>query len=234
MAVVVYASRHAPRAKIDAMLAEGADVRLCDGYDQAERRAKEHGRAADVSFISPYAHPDVIAGAGTLGLEILEDWPEVDTIVVPVGGGGLISGVALATGAATRRPSVVGVEAEASSPFRAGLAAGRIVAVDVRHTFADGLAGNLDAETPTFDIVRSHVDRIVQVSEAELGSAIRGVLLHERLVAEGAGAAGAAAILSRRIAAQGRNVAVILSGANIDADVLKDLLSSEEIQLGGA
>jgi len=220
--LTVYASGHAPRVKLDAMRAEGADLRLCDDYDQAERRAKAHGGAV---FISPYAHPDVIAGAGTVGLEIVEDWPEVDTIVAAIGGGGLISGIAIAARSAPAKVSIVGIEAEASSPFTAGLAAGRIVEVEVRPTLADGLAGNLDPETPTFDMVRTTVDRIVLVSEDALRAAVAGVVLNERLVVEGAGSAGVAAVLAGS-AGLGQRVAVVLSGANIDRRVLAELLSA--------
>jgi len=114
------------------------------------------------------------------------------------------------------------VEAGASSPFTAGLAAGRISEIDVRPTLADGLAGNLDPDTPTFAIVRSSVDRIVQVSEANLRSAVAGVVRHEHLIAEGAGAAGIAGLLAGGLDLRGQNVAVVLSGANIDPGVLRD------------
>jgi threonine dehydratase len=224
MPLVVYASERAPTVKIEAMRAEGADVRLCPDYDDAERRAKEHGVNGDAVFISPYAHADVIAGAGTVGLEILNEWPEVETIVVAVGGGGLISGIALVARGSSAPVSVVGVEAEASSPFTASLAAGRIVEVEVQSTLADGLAGNLDPDTPTFEIVRSNVERIVRVSEADLRSAVAGIVRHEHLIAEGAGAAGVAAVLAHRLETKGRNVAVVLSGANIDPNVLRDLI----------
>ena len=224
--LTVYASAHAPRVKLEAIRAEGARLTLCADYDEAERRAKAHATSGGATFISPYAHPDVIAGAGTIGLEIAEDFPAVDLIVVPVGGGGLISGVALAARTVAPQASVAGVEAEASSPFTAGLAAGQIVTVDVKPTLADGLAGNLDPDTPTFEIVRAAVDRIVRVSEAELAAALAGVVRHERLVAEGAGAAGVAALLSGRIPVAGRRIAVVLSGANIDDTVLADALAS--------
>lgn len=216
--LTVYVSAHAPRVKLEAMRAEGADLRLCDDYDAAEQSAKAHGGAV---FISPYAHHDVIAGAGTVGLEIVEDWPEVDTIVVAIGGGGLISGIAMAAPSA----AIVGVEAAASSPFTAGLAAGRIVQIDVQPTLADGLAGNLDPDTPTFGIVRSRVGRVVRVSEDSLRAAIGGVVRNERLVVEGAGAAGVAALLSGDVSDLGGRVAVVLSGGNIDSHVLAGILS---------
>jgi threonine dehydratase len=222
--LTVYASGGAPRVKLEAMRLEGVDLRLCQSYDEAERMAKAHGREGDAVFVSPYAHPDVIAGAGSVGLEILEEWPEVDVIVVPVGGGGLISGIGLIARESTGPVSIVGVEAEASSPFTASLAAGRMVEIDVQSTLADGLAGNLDPDTPTFEIVRATVDRIVRVSEANLRSAVSGVVAHEHLIAEGAGAAGIAAIVAGRLGAVGRNVAVVLSGGNIDPGILREAI----------
>ena len=197
----------------------------CLDYDEAERRAKEHAAREGAPFISPYNHPDVIAGAGTIGLEILDEWPDVDLIVVPIGGGGLISGIALAvrgTSAATR---VAGVEVEASCPFTQGIAAGRIVEIDVRPTLADGLAGNLDPDAVTFDIVRREVFRIALVSEAELRDAIAGVVANEQLVAEGAGAVGVAAVLAGKLDVRGKRVAIVLSGGNIDQGTLSTIAS---------
>ena len=220
--LTVYVPINAPRTKIDAIRTLGADLRTCADYDTAEAEAKAHGRDGRALFISPYSHPDIIAGAGTVGLEILEDSTGVDTIVVPVGGGGLISGVALAAEGAARDVAVIGVEVEASHPFTAGLAAGRIVEVDVQPTLADGLAGNLDPDTMTFAIVSRLVRRIALVSESDLATAIRGVVVLERLVAEGAGAAGVAAALAGQL--EGRSIAIVLSGGNIDGDTLKGLL----------
>jgi threonine dehydratase len=224
MSLTVYAPRHAPRSKLDAIRASGADLRPCEDYDEAEQRAKEHAALGEVLFVSPYSHPDVIAGAGTIALEIHEDWPEVDTIVVPLGGGGLISGIAIANRDLSTSSQVVGVEAASSSPFTHSLAAGKIVEVDVAPTLADGLAGNLDPETITFDLVRRYVSRIVVVSEADLRSAIAGIVARERVIAEGAGTAGVAAVLGGALDLTGRNTAIVVSGANIDADTLKAVL----------
>ena len=157
---IVYVSQHAPAIKLEAIRATGADLRLCPNYDEAERAAKEHAAREHALYISPYNHPDVIAGAGTVGVEILDDWPEVDTILVPIGGGGLISGIAIAAREMSSDISVFGVEAEASCPFTAGIAAGRIVEIMVQPTLADGLAGNLDPGSVTFDIVCRLVARI--------------------------------------------------------------------------
>ncbi len=222
--LIVFVPEHAPRTKIDAIRIAGADVKVCRDYDEAELRAKEHAAAGRALYISPYSHADVIAGAGTVGLEILEEWPDVDCVVVPIGGGGLVSGIAIACSGGSSRTSVAGVEAEASSPFTRSLAAGRIVEIDVQPTLADGLAGNLDPETVTFDIVRRLVARIALVDETDLRAAIAGVVKEERLVAEAAGAAGVAAVLRGKLDVRDQRVAIVLSGANIDPDALKAIL----------
>lgn len=220
--LTVYVPETAPRIKLDAIRQAGAELRPCRNYDEAERRAKEHGATGDALFISPYSHPDVIAGAGTIALEIIDEQTDIDTFIVPIGGGGLISGVGIAV--QTIGAMVVGVEVAASNPFTRSLAAGRIVEIDVGPTLADGLAGNMDPETITFDLVRRYVRRIVVVSEDELGAAIGAIVREERLVAEGAAATGVAAVLSGDVDVHGRRVAVILSGANIDPDKLRTLL----------
>lgn len=219
--LTVYVPERAPRIKIDALRRSGAELRPCSDYDEAEARAKEHGARGDALFISPYSNDDVIAGAGTIALEILQDAPETDTIVVPVGGGGLISGIAIG---AEGRARVAGVEVEASCPFTRSLAAGRIVPIDVRPTLADGLAGNLDPDAITFDIVRRLVAEIVLVGEEDLRDAVRGLVSEERQIAEGAGAAGVAAGASRKADIRGRRAAIVVSGANIDPEKLREIL----------
>ena len=222
--LTVYIADAAPRTKKDAIRRMGAELIGCADYDEAEARAKQHGSTGSAAYISPYSHPDVIAGAGTIGLEIIEQDPEVDAIVVPVGGGGLVSGIAVAVKGSAHRAEIVGVEVEASCPFHQGLAAGRIVHVDVGETLADGLSGNLDPDTITFDIVQKLVDRMALVTEHQLRDAIRGVLRDERLIAEAAGAAGVAALTGGGLQMKGRRTAVILSGANIDGEVLASLI----------
>jgi threonine dehydratase len=219
--LTVYVPACAPQTKLSALHRAGARVIPCRDYDEAEQRAKAHAAAGAADYISPYSHPEVIAGAGTIGLEILEDLPDVDLIVVALGGGGLASGVAIA---AAGRAETYGVEAEASCPFTRGLTAGRIVRIEVGPTLADGLAGNLDPDTITFELVRRYVARVVTVSEAEIADAIAGLFYEERLVAEGAAGVAVAGLLSGRIAADGRNVAIVVSGANIDPDRLSAII----------
>jgi threonine dehydratase len=222
--LTVYVPQAAPRVKLEAIRNEGAALRPCADYDEAERQAKAHGASGAALFISPYSHPDVIAGAGTVALEVLEDRPEIDAFVVPIGGGGLISGIAIAARALSPSSRVIGVEVEASSPFTASLAAGRIVEIEVGETIADGLSGNMDPDTITFDIVREHVDGIAVVSEVALRKSVGDLVREERLIAEPAAAAGVAAVVAKEADVRGRNVGVILSGANIDAEKLKALL----------
>ncbi|MFO7694028.1 MAG: threonine/serine dehydratase [Vicinamibacterales bacterium] len=221
--LVVFAPGSAPRAKLDAIARHGADLRAAGTYEDAERMAKAFAIETGATYISPYSHPDVIAGAATVAVEIFEDWPGVDMILASVGGGGLVSGIALANKALSGRVEVVGVECEASPAFHEALKAGRIVEVEVHPTLADGLAGNMDPESITFDLVRRHVDRAVLASESAIADAIRGLFEQDRVVAEGAGATAVAALLSG-LPVAGRNVAVVVSGSNIDAGLLAKVL----------
>jgi len=221
--LTVFIPSDAPRSKVDAIRASGAELRFCPNYDEAERQAKAFAAETGEVYLSPYSHPDVIAGAGTIMLEILDDLPSPDCVVVPVGGGGLLSGIGIAARARSRSTQVIGVELETSHPFTASLAAGHLVSIDVGPSIADGLTGNLDPDTITFDIVRRVVDRIVVVGEEELRRGVVGALGHEHLVIEGAAAAGLAGLASGQLDVRGQRVVAILTGANIDAETLRDL-----------
>jgi threonine dehydratase len=223
--LTVFVAGDAPRAKLDAIAGSGAELRTCGSYDEAERQAKAFAVSGGGTFVSPYSHPDVIAGAGTIGVELIADQPAIDAVVVPIGGGGLISGVGIAIKALSPSTRVIGVEVSASCPFTKSLAAGKLVTIEVQPSLADGLTGNLDPDTITLGIVREVVDEIVVVEEDELRRALRGVVTNEHLIVEGAAAAGPAAILSGKIALKG-NVAAILSGANIDTSALLRVLNS--------
>ena len=224
--LVVFAPRSAPKAKLDHIARHGADLRPAGTYEEAEWLAKAFAADGRATYISPYSHPDVIAGAATVAVEILEEWPETAAILVPVGGGGLVSGIAVAARAISPGVDVVGVEAEASPAFHEALKAGRIVEVEVRPTIADGLAGNMDPESITFDIVRRLVGRTVLVPDAAIEDAIRGLFAEDRVIAEGAGATAVAALVAGLRVSGGR-VAVVVSGSNIDARVLARVLRRE-------
>ncbi len=231
--LVVFTPADAPHAKVAAISRHGAELRA-EGrdYDDAERLAIAFASETGAEFISPYNDADVIAGAATIALEIAEDAPGTNTMIVPIGGGGLISGVALAARAIDPGIEIVGVEAEVSCAFQTSVRAGRLVTIVPGHTLADGLGGNPDPETITFGFIQRLVDRIVTVAEDDLAAAIAGLVEWEHLVAEGAGAAGVAALISRggpRVDVTGRRVAIIVSGSNIDRARLAPLLAGDRL-----
>jgi threonine dehydratase len=208
----------APRAKRDALVALGAELVEAPTYDQAEINVREEIARTRAVFVSAYSDGDVIAGAGTAALEMLQDDPKLDTFVVPLGGGGLLSGTAIVARARVSRALVVGAEADASPVFTGALAAGRPVIVPIAGTVADGLAGNMEPDSQTFEIVRDLVDRVITVPEKLIGQAMGDLQCRERLIAEGAGAVGVAALLTGGLPLAGRRVGVILSGRNVDLE----------------
>jgi threonine dehydratase len=223
--LTVFTPVDAPQAKLTAISRHGAELRA-EGrdYDEAERLAKAFARETGAAFISPYNDADVIAGAATVALEIFEDAPGTDALVVPIGGGGLISGMAAVAKALSADCTVVGVEVEASCAFQTSVRAGKLVEIVPGPTLADGLGGNPDPETITFEPIQRLVDTIVTVSEPDLEAAVTGLVAAEHLITEGAGAAATAAIVGRRVDVSGRRVAAIVSGANIDRERLAGLL----------
>jgi threonine dehydratase len=223
--LIVFTPVDAPKTKLAAIRRDGAELRT-DGrdYDEAERMAKAFAKQTGAEFISPYNDADVIAGAATIAVEMFEDDPGIDTLLVPIGGGGLISGVAMVAKAINPRCDVIGVEVEASCAFQQSVRAGKLVEIVPRATLADGLGGNPDPDTITFAFIQRLVNRMVTVSEDDLSAAIVGLVEAEHLVAEGAGAAATAALVGTRIEVRDRQVAVIVSGGNIDRARLASLL----------
>jgi threonine dehydratase len=227
-ALTVFTPRQAPEAKLSGIRRLGATLRAeCSDYDEAERRAKEWALAHDAIFVSGYAHHDVIAGAGTIGLEILDDLPDAGAIVVPLGGGGLLSGIATAVRGAGWKGRVVGVEAAANPAMSTALSSGRIVRIEPGPTLADGLSGNLEEDSVTFELLRRLAPDIVSVEEDDIHRSIGALLAEERLVAEGAGVVGVAALVTGRIdhSIPGP-VVIVLSGANIDLAVIANALDA--------
>ena len=214
---VVFTPRSAPTVKTNAIRRHGAVLHTdCEDYDAAERQAREFAAAEGAIYLSPYNHADVIAGAGTIALELIDALPQFDVVVVPLGGGGLAAGIGLALKAASPRTTVVGVEAAASSPFTASLGAGTIVEITPRSSLADGLVGNLEPGSMTFPLVKQVVDHVVTVTEDEIARAMKGLATEERLIVEGAGAAATAAIIAGKATAPGQRVVSIVSGSNVD------------------
>jgi threonine dehydratase len=212
--VRVHLPETAPAIKKDALRQYGATILEADSYDAAEVHAHAEAKNPDVTFVSAYSHSDVIAGAGTTALEMIEERPAIDTLIVPVGGGGLISGAAIVARARIAGAMIIGVEAAASPVFTEALRAGRPVTVPVSKTLADGLAGNMEPDSQTFAIVRDLVDRVIQVQEPAIAQAMDELKSREGIIAEGAAAVGVAAILEG-LRLEGRTVGMIISGRNV-------------------
>lgn len=214
---VVFTPSSAPEAKQNAIRRHGAVLHSDnDDYDTAEQRAKAFAAVEGGVYVSPYNNRDVIAGAGTIGLELVEAMPQFDVVVVPLGGGGLASGIGLAVKAAAPKATVVGVEVEASSPFTISFEAGRITEITPRASLADGLIGNLEPGTMTFPLVKQVVDYVVTISEDDLARAMKGLATEERLIVEGSGAAAVAAIMAGKASAPGQKVIALVTGGNVD------------------
>jgi threonine dehydratase len=221
---VIVMPETAPIAKIKGTARYGAEIVLHGaGYDDAFGRATELQKEKGYTFVHAFDDPRVIAGAGTVGLELLAQAPALDVVVVPIGGGGIVAGMSLVMKDANPKVRVVGVQAETIASMKASVEAGKIVTVK-GSTIADGIA----VATPgrhTFPIVRKYVDEIVTVGEEEIAQAILTLLESEKTVTEGSGAAGVAAILNGKVGnIAGKKVAVVLSGGNIDTTFLAKVL----------
>jgi threonine dehydratase len=208
---------NAPKTKIEAIRSYGVELRIeGTNYDEAEawtlRKAHD---TPEYAFISPYNDRLVVLGQGSLGFEIVEQLPEVTTIIIPIGGGGLAAGVADVVKHIRPEIRIIGVQAEASAAIYHSLKAGRMVTVPDRPSIADGIAGNIDLQTITFSLIQKYVDEVVLVSEEEIKAAINDLLHREKLLAEGAAAASYAAGIFSKIRIDGPVVAVI-TGGNID------------------
>ena len=227
--VIVFTPSTAPETKKSAIRRAGAELRDDSAdYDEAELQSREYAGGNGAIYVSSYNDRDVIAGEGTMALEILEQCPSFDVLAAPLGGGGLLSGLATTIRGLKLKTQVVGVECEASTAFAASLARGAITEITPGATIADGLTGNLEKGSMTFELVRRHVDRVVSVSEDALLSAIRQLAEHDHLIAEGAGAAASAAVMTRALVSAGQRAVVVLSGGNIDLPMFTSAVSKAE------
>jgi threonine dehydratase len=192
--------------------------------DDAEREARRRGDEGIATYVSPYNDPDVIAGQGTLAAEILDDWPECDAMVVPIGGGGLISGMGLWAKAVRPGLRLVGVQPSASPPMYAYLESGSTKPMPIAPTLADGVAGNIERDSITWRMCRQLVDEVVLVDEEQIADAMRWLIERHHLLVEGSGALAVAALRSRQGTLQGRRVAAVLTGRNVDAEILRSVV----------
>ena len=231
---VVCMSCLVPRNKVEGIEALGAEVRIVGAsQDEAQVEADRLLAEEGMTMLPPFDHPDIIAGQGTLGLEIIEGLPEVETVIVPLSGGGLIAGVARAIKSAAARIRVVGVTMERGCAMYRSQKAGRPVPVEELPSLADALGGGIGLDNRyTFAMVRDLVDELLLVSEEEIADAIRHAYFEERQVIEGSGAVGIAALLAGKVRRPGVT-AVVVSGGNIDMALHARLIRGERVELAG-
>ncbi len=232
MHATVCLSELVPDVKVRAIEALGAQARRC-GATQEDAEAEVRRLVADEGLvdISPFDHPDVIAGQGTIALEILEDRPDLETLVVPMSGGGLIAGIGMAAKALKPAIRIIGVAMDRGAAMVESLAAGRLVEVEELPTLADSLSGGIAGNRYTFRMCQEHVDESVLVTEQEIYRAMAALLINEGVVAEGGAAVGYAALLSGKFVTQGPT-AVVISGRNVDMGRLCDIVAGRPVQVG--
>ncbi len=220
-----------PKIKVDGIKQYGAELVLFGAtYPESERKAKEIAQTEGRLYISPYNDPLIVAGHGTIGLEILEQLPQLDTIVVPVGGGGLISGISIAIKSLKPKVQVYGVQSAAVPIMFESLKLGQIVKPH-RHegrTIAEGLSGGVEKGSITFDIVRQFVDKVFVVREESIRHAVYLLWEHEKQVLEGSSAAAVALLWENTDMFIGKTVALVLTGGNIDDALFQMLLAWEQ------
>lgn len=224
---VICLPENAPRSKIEATKRYGGEVCLVpgaydDAYKMAEQLRAEHGH----TFIHPFDDTDVIAGQGTIALELEDQLPDLDAIVVPIGGGGLISGIAFAMKSINPRVKIYGVQSSGAPSMLASVTAGEIVELPSASTIADGIAVKKPGRL-NFDVCQHFVDDIVTVSDDEISAAILALMSKHKLVTEGAGAASVAAVMSGKINLGNKKTVAILSGGNIDLNTLAAVIDRE-------
>ena len=222
----------APISKVEATRSYGSDIKLIDGvYDDAYNAAVEFQKETNGIFIHPFNDIDVIAGQGTIALEILEQLNDVDAIVVPIGGGGLIAGVAATIKQIKPDCKVYGVQAAGAGSMYESFKQDRRIELNNVSTFADGTAVKLPGEI-TYDYCKKYVDDVVLVSEDEIATAVLTLMEKEKMVSEGAGALSVAAVLFDKIPLENKNIVCLVSGVNIDVNILSRVINRGLLQTG--
>lgn len=222
-------SKLVPSNKVEAIEAVGGNVQIAgNSQDEAQHEVDRLIDEQGMTEIPPFDHFDVIAGQGTVGVELVEDFPELDTVIVPLSGGGLIAGVALAVKALVPDVRVIGLSMEKGAAMSESIRAGRPVEVEERPSLADSLGGGIGLDNRyTFNIVRDLVDEIRTVPETRIAECMRCLYRQEGWVAEGAGAIGLAPLLYDLDVDVGRNVAIVVSGKNIDMDLFARVMDGD-------
>ena len=222
----------APISKVEAAKRYGAEICLVKGvYDDAYNRAVELQEESGATFIHPFDDPDVIAGQGTIGLELLEQLPDMDAVIVPVGGGGLISGVAFAIKSLNPNCKVYGVQAAGAPSMYNSIRHHQKEILDRVSTIADGIAVKNPGEL-TYALCEKYVDDIVTVTDDEISTAILALIEQQKLIAEGAGAVSVAAVMFNKVDIAGKKAACLLSGGNIDVTILSRVITRGLLKAG--
>ena len=221
-----------PIAKIVATEGYGATVELYgDYYDDSYRRAREIERTTGAVFIHPFDDEDVIAGQGTIGIEMLEDVPDLDVVIVPAGGGGLLSGVACAIKSINPKTAVIGVQAEGAPAIAMSFREKKHISLDYIHTIADGISVK-DPGNITLKLINEYVDDVMTVSDGEIASAIIHLIERTKMIVEPSGATTLALALSGRLNLKGKKVACLLSGGNIDVSMIGKIIEQGLVTRG--
>ncbi|SFN85375.1 threonine dehydratase [Mesorhizobium sp. NFR06] len=232
MRAVICMSRLVPQNKLDAIRRLGADIRIVgDSQDDAQQEVDRLVRQEGLIMLPPFDHPDIVAGQGTLGLEIMEQVPDAAAVLVPLSGGGLAAGVAAAVKGVSPSTRVIGISMARGAAMKASLDAGRPVQVEELPTLADSLGGGIGLENQlTFAMCRDLLDDVILLSEDEIAAGIRHAYEQEREIVEGAGAVGIGALLSGKASLSGPAV-LILSGRNIDMDLHRRIVCGESFTM---
>lgn len=222
----------APISKVEATKRYGAQICLVDGvYDDAYQKALELQKERGYTFIHPFDDEDVIAGQGTIGLELLDQLPDMDAVIVPIGGGGLISGIAYAIKSLSPQIKVYGVQATGAPSMFQSVECGERKCLSNVSTIADGIAVKEPGEH-TFDLCSHYVDEIVTVTDDEISTAILTLIEQQKLIAEGAGAVSVAAALFHKLPIEGKKVVCLVSGGNIDVTILSRVIKRGLLKSG--
>lgn len=222
----------APISKIEATKKLGATIRLVDGvYDDAYNEAVKFQQETGAEFIHPFDDEDVIAGQGTIALEIIEQLPDVDTVIVPIGGGGLISGIAYTIKMLKPDCKVYGVQAAGAGSMYNSIEKNERIELPSVSTFADGTAVKMPGEH-TFEYCQKYVDKIVTVSDDETATAVLSLIEAQKLIAEGAGALSVAAAIFKKLPIEGKKVVCVVSGGNIDVNILSRVINRGLLKSG--
>jgi threonine dehydratase len=222
---VIFVPENTSPAKIGAIRSYGGDVRFfgTDGLD-TETHARQYADEQGMFYLSPYNDADVIAGQGTCGVEIATQLPDVDSVYVAVGGGGLISGVGSVLKSSAAEVRIVGCQPEASAVMAHSIEAGHVVDEPSQPTLSDGTAGGIEADSITFDLCRAVTDEFVLVSEEQIADAMRQFIDLQHQLIEGAAAVAVAAMLAQKDTIEASNVVVLICGGNVSRDTLKQIL----------